>query len=202
MAELRRIAERPTREEMLERPAMRAPTRLRTSVAEILRRERRAAEVGGLTPLIPLEENVPGDAELSGESHREGQRSQPWNAERVHDEVNDACPEVGGCGRADRRVRDTGRMRDEHQRGEHREILDRVVVRLLHARSPWRERLRILGITDSIGDATHGDRVENVRYPHESGEEAHPGEVHQFFSHDWLPQNSCAAAGNAALAGV
>jgi plasmid stability protein len=40
MGELKRAAERPTREEMLARLAQRAPTKLRTSAAEIIRRER------------------------------------------------------------------------------------------------------------------------------------------------------------------
>jgi plasmid stability protein len=40
MGELKRIAERPTREEMLARLAQRAPTKLHTSPAEIIRRVR------------------------------------------------------------------------------------------------------------------------------------------------------------------
>lgn len=40
MAEVRKIAERPTREEMIARLAQRAPTKLRTSAAAIVRRER------------------------------------------------------------------------------------------------------------------------------------------------------------------
>jgi plasmid stability protein len=40
LAEVRRISERPTREDMIARLALRAPVKLRTSAAEVVRRER------------------------------------------------------------------------------------------------------------------------------------------------------------------
>ncbi len=123
----------------------------------------------------------------AGPRYEEGQRPDPRNRQRVGDEVHEPRPEVNCAGEGRGVIADAGKVRDDDQRRKHDEVLDAVVMRLLHALGPVRHGRRILRIAHGVDQPTDHDQVEDVGHPHHELNGEYPGQGGEFWGHDGSP---------------
>src|SRR3954451_12821878 len=121
---------------------------------------------------------------LRKEADGEGKCAKHRQAERIDDQVRNACPEVDGAGKRSP-FRGVIQLRqDQHQRREDDEILDRVVVREHQPIRPFGVRLVVArGIGHRAGEAANLDATEDVGDPQDSSENHRARQPEQFARH-------------------
>ncbi|MEJ0069119.1 MAG: hypothetical protein WDO24_10760 [Pseudomonadota bacterium] len=108
------------------------------------------------------------------------------HAQDMHHRLNQPGPEEDGGAERGRGVGRAADLRDQHERGERRQILDQVEMRAMRALRPLGQGRWILRIADRIDQPPHHDPAQHVRQEQRQAQDRAPHQHLQIDRHSPL----------------